>query len=227
MKKTVVFLCLSTLVICILYCVNKVVTYEKLTMLIQSNNIYLQSELSNYVNMTDLDSSKKQLVQKANDVSNYILNNIQTKKQIKSFSFLNLLNMINEDVWVEDMDNMKTSSVREKKLCMLEMYSIVIERYLKRIKTPFLSFSTVSVVPVSKQDTLKMGEEYSANIYLNVCDITNMISIEFEDSTIFQGKDLYHEKASQKGFNAKKGNLVYNNGFMQYLFPIEIKYYVK
>lgn len=115
MKKTVVFLCLSTLVICILYCVNKVVTYEKLTMLIQSNNIYLQSELSNYVNMTDLDSSKKQLVQKANDVSNYILNNIQTKKQIKSFSFLNLLNMINEDVWVEDMDNMKTSSVREKK----------------------------------------------------------------------------------------------------------------
>lgn len=229
MKKRMIIniICLLVTVVSIVFYVREKIGYQNLVNMIQSDNEYFQSELMSFSRTDDLDSSKKSLVDKAVMVSDYILENIKSQKHIKSFSFSELCKMIDNDIWIDGLSDYKGNSIDGKKMYMLELYGIVIDRYLQKLKTPFLSFTDVSVAVMSEQDTIENGEEYRAKIYLLLKDLTSEYLIEFEDGTSTYANNVYREVAHQKGLNEKKGNIIYNNGFMQYLIPIEIKYYVK
>jgi len=175
------------------------------------------------------------LLQQIYFIANYFNDILSSNKKTATFSFDTIKSILGEDTYnrifddfysIERCVNFKKNTIQENRTYINFYSNIVLRRLFEQYKTDALIFAAWECVFYSKTDTIKVGDMYSTQICFKVKDIQNMYRLEFENGDVFVG-DIYTEKATKKGINKRKGELVYLNGNSELHFPFEFSYYVK
>jgi hypothetical protein len=174
-------------------------------------------------------------LQQTDSIANYFNNILSSDEKLETFSFDKIRSILGDETYyrlfrefysMEDCINFKTQTTNENRKYVNFYYNRVLRQLLEVYKTNALIPGWIECIFYPETDTVKIGEIYRTQICLKVEDIQNTYKLEFENGDVSFG-DIYIEKATKRGINKRKGELIYLNGDHKMRFPFEFSFYVK